>query len=70
METSKELEDAVLEYLSAWRLRLEVMDNFNISNVQSWHLIKWLKHLGLVEELKCRVEGRKGRATYLYKSVK
>ena len=40
--------DEVLEFLKENKSRRELMDHFDLSNSESWHLCRWLEKADLV----------------------
>ena len=59
-----DMDDYVL-FLSEWRTRKDIMEKFNLSNVSSWHCVKFLSKLS---EIQCvKNMGRTKRST-MYKS--
>lgn len=60
----------VLLYLEEFKDRREIEKKFELNNMQSWKLTKWLTKANLVEVLKGKVEGKKCKFTFFYRVLK
>jgi len=60
----------VLQYLEEFKDRREIERKFELNNMQSWKLTRWLTKAKLVEVLKGKVEGKKCKVTFFYRKLK
>lgn len=54
----------VLEFCKVRRTRAELIRKFNLSNTQSFRLVRWLKKGKYIEEIKLPIEGKQNWAWY------
>ena len=50
----------VLSFLKTWKERKEVEKQFNLSNTQSYNLLKWMRNARLIDEVSASAGGRGG----------
>ncbi len=60
--------DDVLAYLSVWRTRHQIQEEFSLSNTESYNLINWLKKRNDILESKLRVEGHQNKCWFYKKN--
>lgn len=59
----------VLEFLQTWRTRKQIEEEFNLSNTESFNLLRWLKKANEIEEKRLKIENHQNKAVF-YKSKK
>lgn len=59
--------DEVLEFLNTYRTRKEVEEKFDLSNTESYNLLKWLRKAKLIKKMNIRVSGKTNRTWYYVK---
>lgn len=62
MDSTKE----ILEFLSTWRTRAQLEKKFELSNTQSFRILRWLKKGNFISETKMTIEGHQNRC-FFYK---
>jgi len=53
-----------LEFLAEYRTREEIEKKFDISETQSYHLLKWAERAKLIKPMQLRVAGKTNRMWY------
>jgi len=67
---SKPTTKEFLDYLKTWRSTKEIKTQFNMSNSEFYHLIKWCRKGNYIECHSCAgIEQGKTNRTYLYKAL-
>ena len=56
--------EEVLEFLKDWKTKKQLCERFNLSNTESFHLIRWLISGGMVEDWQLKRTGLRNRMWY------
>ena len=59
----------ILVFLSDWRTRWDLREAFNLSNTESYRLLRWLEK-GRYIEVMVRVESKHQNRNWYYKTIK
>ena len=57
--------DDIILFCDEWKTRSQIREKFNLTNIESWHLVKWCSKLSDI--MKKKGQGATAR-TILYKS--
>ena len=56
----------VMDFLSEPRSRKDICNKFELNNMQSYRLVRWLTKGGFVTRFSARIEGQVGQKGYFY----